>query len=103
MGIGKRNPNYYKDSGKTSRFFYCAKASKKERGEYNKHPTVKPLALMTYLVKLISPPKDGIILDPFMGSGTTLLACRKEGRKCIGIDNDIESCITAKRRIEESK
>ena len=52
-----------------SRFYYCAKASKKER-RGSKHPTIKPLALMRYLVRLITPP-GGIVLDPFAGSGTT--------------------------------
>lgn len=62
------------DSGSAARFFYCAKASKKERGEFNTHPTVKPIALMKYLVTMVTPP-GGTVLDPFMGSGTTGLAC----------------------------
>jgi len=49
--------------GGASRFFYCVKASRKERGEFNKHPTVKPIALMEYLIKLVTPP-EGIVLDP---------------------------------------
>ncbi len=68
----------------------------------NNHPTVKPLALMKYLVKLISPPKDAVIIDPFMGSGTTLLACKELGIKCIGIDTDEYNCeIAAKRCCQE--
>lgn len=62
------------DSGSAARFFYCAKATTEERGEGNNHPTVKPIALMEWLVKLVTP-KGGTVLDPFMGSGSTALAC----------------------------
>ena len=62
-----------------ARFFYCAKASKKEKGD-TKHPTVKPINLMRYLVKLITP-KGGIVLDPFAGTGTTGEACILESKK----------------------
>lgn len=91
------------DSGSAARFFYCAKASKSERGEDNKHPTVKPLALMKYLVKLIAPPKDAILLDPFMGSGSTLVACKELGIKCIGIDTDEYNCEIAAKRCQAAK
>jgi len=68
----------------------------------NTHPTVKPLALMEYLVKLVKMPEYNLIIDPFMGSGTTLLACIRLGIPCIGIDNDEKSCeITAKRCSQE--
>ncbi|MFN9291945.1 MAG: DNA methyltransferase, partial [Planctomyces sp.] len=59
--------------GEAARFFYCAKASKKDRGEGNNHPTVKPTDLMRYLCRLVTPP-NGIVLDPFMGSGSTAVA-----------------------------
>ena len=62
-----------------ARYFYCAKASKKEKGD-TKHPTVKPIALMRYLVKLVTP-KQGIVLDPFAGTGTTGEACILENKK----------------------
>ena len=62
-----------------ARYFYCAKASKKEKGD-TKHPTVKPVELMRYLVKLITP-KQGIVLDPFAGTGTTGEACILENKK----------------------
>jgi hypothetical protein len=58
------------DSGSAARFFYCAKATTDERGEGNNHPTVKPVALMRWLVRLVTP-KGGTVLDPFMGSGST--------------------------------
>jgi len=77
----------YGDSGSASRFFYCAKASKSERGEGNNHPTVKPLALMRYLCRLVTPP-DGVVLDPFCGSGSTLVGALQEGFRYIGIEKD---------------
>ena len=57
------------DSGGASRFFYTAKATKKEKGAFNDHPTVKPVALMDYLLTLLSTPTGGVVLDPFAGSG----------------------------------
>jgi len=89
----------YGDSGGASRFFYCAKASPKERGKYNKHPTVKPLELMRYLCRLTKTPTGGIVLDPFAGSGTTILAAILEGRKAIGIETSEEYCEIARKRL----
>jgi site-specific DNA-methyltransferase (adenine-specific) len=89
----------YGDSGFASRFFYCAKASKSERGEGNDHPTVKPLALIRYLCNLLKPPAAGIMLDPFMGSGSTLLECESLGIKAIGIDIGEHNCEIAVKRI----
>jgi site-specific DNA-methyltransferase (adenine-specific) len=88
------------DTGGASRFFYCAKASKKERGEGNTHPTIKPLKLMEYLCTLTKTPTGGVVLDPFMGSGTTGLACRNTKRKFIGIEIDKEYFKIAKRRLK---
>jgi hypothetical protein len=114
-----------------SRFFYCAKASKKERNmgledvepttvddgrnkpidnpflrgktlRQNSHPTVKPVKLMEYLITLITPP-NGIVLDPFLGSGTTALAALNLGRFFIGIELNEEYCEIARRRIEQHK
>ncbi len=90
---------WYNDTGGASRFYYCAKASKSERGKYNKHPAVKPLSLMEYLVKLTKTPTGGIVLDPFSGSGTTGLACKKQKRKCILIEKEIEYCKVASKRL----
>jgi len=89
--------------GSTARFFYCAKASKSERGAANNHPTVKPLALMEYLCKLVKMPEYNLIIDPFMGSGTTLLACARLGIPCIGIDSDEQSCEIATIRYLRSQ
>lgn len=114
------------DNGSAARFFYCAKASRSERdagladmsvhsagaitggrvdgsagrtsGGRNNHPTVKPIALMEYLCRLVSMPQYNLILDPFCGSGTTLLACGNLGLRSIGIDSDEQSCEIAANR-----
>ena len=65
----------------------------------NHHPTVKPIKLMEYLITLITPP-NGIVLDPFMGSGTTAVACIKTNRKYIGFEMSKEYCKIAEKRIE---
>jgi len=117
-----------KSSGGASRFFYVAKASKSERNKglenfekkvysdrnpelasanmpqnrsgnakANHHPTVKPVKLMEYLVRLVTP-KGGVVLDPFMGSGTTGIACRNLGFDFIGIEKEKEYFEIAKAR-----
>jgi len=90
--------NQYGDNGNASRFFYCAKPSKKERGKNNTHPTVKPIALMKYLVTLVTPP-NGIVYDPFMGSGSTLIACKLLDFDYIGSELDKSSCDIANERL----
>lgn len=82
-----QSPAYGPNAGTAARFFYCAKASRRERGEGNTHPTVKPLALSRWLARLVCPP-GGTVLDPFAGSGTTGVACLLEGRHFIGIEQD---------------
>ncbi|WP_353269099.1 site-specific DNA-methyltransferase [Gemmatimonas sp.] len=86
------------DSGSAARFFYCAKASKADRDADNIHPTVKPTALMRYLCRLVTPP-NGIVLDPFMGSGSTGKAAMLEGFRFIGIERDADYLEIAKARI----
>lgn len=81
-----------------ARFFYAAKASRKDRGEGNSHPTVKPTDLMRYLCRLVTPP-GGVILDPFMGSGSTGKAAVAEGFKFIGIEMVEEYFAIAHERI----
>ena len=118
----------------SSRFFYCAKASKAERNmglddfdkksnafmatkngtsgkaskgmerfktqpKANYHPTVKPIKLMEYLVRLVTP-KEGIVLEPFAGSGTTLIACKQQGFNYIGIEKEQEYCDIAEARLK---
>lgn len=95
-----------KDCGGASRFFYCAKTSKRERNAglegmpytQNFHPTVKPMKLMEYLIKLITPP-GGIVLDPFMGSGSTGVAAKRLGFEFIGIEMNDEYVEIAEKRI----
>ena len=89
-------------SGGASRFFYCPKAKKSEKGDGNTHPTVKPIALMRYLVRMVTPP-DGVVLDPFCGSGSTLIAATEEGFGFIGIDISDEYCDIARKRLEGGK
>ena len=85
-----------------SRFFYCAKASGSERGDYNNHPTVKPLSLIKHLVSLVTP-VGGISLDPFMGSGTHAIACMELGVNFIGMEKEKNYYEISIRRIEEYK
>ncbi len=93
------------DTGGASRFFYCAKASTHERNEGqskpNRHPTVKPLDLITYLLKLVTMPEGTRILDPFMGSGTTLKAAKELGIRAVGIDMEEEYCASSAERLSQ--
>jgi len=120
----------YSDTGSAARFFYCAKASKADRDEglegfelkrggsetfdsrtrdgvgaerqptrANVHPTVKPTALMRYLCRLVTPP-GGLVLDPFMGSGSTGKAAVLEGFEFIGIERDADYLEIATSRIQ---
>jgi len=107
FGNGKALPTKQNggEGGSAARFFYCAKASKKDRneglpeGQTSSHPTVKPTKLMQYLVRLVTPPQ-GTVLDPFMGSGSTGKACKLEGFDFIGIELDEEYCKIAEARID---
>ena len=95
----QENINEFKpNEGGASRFFYCAKASKREKGECNTHPTVKATKLMSYLITMITP-TNGIVLDPFMGSGSTGVAAIKLGLHFIGIEYDREYFDIANKRI----
>lgn len=80
-----------------NRLMYCAKASKSDRGPGNTHPTVKPLALMQYLVRLVTPP-GGHLLDPFAGSGSTIVAALREGMRATGIELSPEYAEIAENR-----
>ena len=112
---GDGGPEIVGSTGSAARFFkqcafaederrliYCAKASSAERGAYNDHPTVKPIALMAYLCELTKTPTGGTVLDPFMGSGSTGVAAVTMGRPFIGIEQDEHSFDIAKRRISEA-
>ena len=96
----------HNDSGGASRFFYVAKANKRDRNEglerMNTHPTVKPTALMTYLVKLVTPP-NGTVLDPFTGSGSTGKAAILNGFDFIGIEMTEDYLPIIQGRLEHAK
>lgn len=125
----KKDYNHLNDSGGASRFFYCAKASAKERNagmeeklcgmmeddnypiktgsgnlretkRQNYHPTVKPLSLMRYIITLLAPPGTPTFLDPFAGSGSTLCAAKQLGINAIGIEIDKDYCEIAEKRIQ---
>jgi site-specific DNA-methyltransferase (adenine-specific) len=88
LNSGGNKSAMYSDKGGASRFFYVARASKADRNEgvaINNHPTVKPTALMEYLIKLVTP-AGGTVLDPFTGSGSTGKAALLNGFKFIGIE-----------------
>jgi DNA modification methylase len=94
------SPNGQESSkGGASRFFYCAKASSSER-DGSTHPTMKPLKLLEYLLKLITPPQNALILDPFLGSGSTCVAAKNLGYESVGIEISEEYCDIAKARIK---
>ena len=106
---GPQGPLYF-DSGGASRFFYCPKASRREREAgcedlqspatppRNHHPTVKPVALMRWLVRLVTPP-GGVVLDPFAGSGTTCIAAGLEGFGFLACEREAEYVEIAEARI----
>jgi site-specific DNA-methyltransferase (adenine-specific) len=99
-GLTQKTGYFLSSEGSAARFFYCAKASKSERGEGNTHPTVKPLALMKYLITLGLPP-GGTVFDPFCGSGTTALACKELGRNYICIEKELEYYQIACNRLDQ--
>lgn len=89
------------NGGSAARFFYCAKAGKADRDDgevVNHHPTVKPTDLMRYLVRLVTP-VGGVVLDPFMGSGSTGRGALLEGCRFIGIDLSDDYATIARERI----
>ena len=99
---GDGGPAITASTGGASSFFYTAKSSSAERSagldDRCSHPTVKPISLMRYLVRLVTPP-DGTVLDPFTGSGTTGIAAHLEGFDFIGIEREAEYAEIAEARI----
>jgi len=90
------------DTGGASRFFYVPKVSKKERNmgiDKNNHPTIKPINLLTYLVRLITP-QNGVVMDCYMGSGSVGIASLLEGFQFIGMEMDEEYFNIAEARID---
>ncbi len=94
----------YDDVGGASRFFYVAKADASERVRVAgvAHPTVKPLELMRWLVRLVTPP-GGTVLEPFAGSGTTVEACILEGFHCIAIEREADYLPLIQQRIHRRR
>jgi|TARA_R110000824_G_C15170184_1_gene672832 DNA modification methylase len=87
-------------SSEHQKYFYAPRVTRKERGEYNNHPTPKPISLMSYLVKVYCP-ENGIVLDPFLGSGSTAIGAIKENRKFVGIELEKDYVdVSGKRLIE---
>ena len=100
-GDGVAAIDNYGDTGSAARFFYTAKASRDDRSDGNTHPTVKPTDLMRYLCRLVTPP-GGVVLDPFMGSGSTGKAAMLEGFEFIGIEREVQYHAIAERRIRSA-
>lgn len=88
------------DEPEYQKYFYAPRATRKERGEYNDHPTPKPINLMRYLCRIFTP-NDGLIIDPFMGSGSTGIGALQENKRFIGIDMTQHYCDIAERRIKD--
>lgn len=131
LGVTGQTETGFGDTGGASRFFYVAKASKSERNRglegmperegpgskrstpaegrasalgaprANHHPTVKPIKLMSYLIRLITPP-GGLVLDPFAGSGSTGVAALKDGFRFIGIEREAEYAEIAQKRLDNA-
>lgn len=101
FGAGKVTGAHYSDEGGASRFFYSAKAPKSERPNVDgvQHPTVKPLAIMRWLIRLVTPP-GGVVLDPFAGSGTTIEAALIEGFNPVGIEMEPDYLPLIQHRID---
>lgn len=103
--LGVRDPsNSYTDHGGASRFFYVAKADASERVRVDgiAHPTVKPLSIMRWLVRLVTP-EGGTVLEPFAGSGTTVEACILEGFRCIAIEREADYLPLIQQRIHRRR
>jgi site-specific DNA-methyltransferase (adenine-specific) len=100
-GMGGRAAAFHGDSGSAARFFYCAKADAADR-LFSKHPTVKPVALMRWLLRLVTPP-GGVALDPFAGSGTTGAAAIAEGFDAILIEREADFVADIRRRIAHAE
>ena len=97
---GIRETHDFRDTGSAVRFFYTAKVAPSER-DGSTHPTMKPVSLMRWLVRLVTPP-GGLVCDPFLGSGTTALACLAEGMRCLGIEREAEYIAIARKRLLEA-
>lgn len=89
---------YFKIFSPEKPFVYCTKPTSQEKGQFNSHPTVKPIKLMKYLLKMITPP-NGVVLDPFMGSGTTGVSALFENFRFVGIEKNDEYFQICQKRL----
>lgn len=97
---GRYPSNIIGDVGESEqKYFYAPRATRKEKGDFNNHPTVKPVSLMEYLIRIYSP-EGSTVLDPFIGSGSTAVAANNVNRKCIGIDLSQDYVDITNRRIQ---
>lgn len=85
------------------RYFLIPKPSQEEKGKFNGHQTVKPVSLCEYIIKLATYSKNAVVLDPFIGSGTTAIAAQNLGKNFIGIDINSEYVKIARQRITQSQ
>jgi site-specific DNA-methyltransferase (adenine-specific) len=92
----------YDAGGSAARFFYTAKASRRDRGKFNNHATVKPFKLIRYLTRLISK-RGALVLDPFAGSCTTAVVCEHLRRRWICIELEEAHCEIGVKRIEAER
>jgi hypothetical protein len=107
-GASRFFPTFPGDADDVTRFFYSSKAPTSERRVYRdadepapvRHPTVKNLALTRWLVRLVCPP-NGVVLDCFAGSGTTLVAARLEGFRAVGVEQDAAYVDVIRRRLAQ--
>lgn len=97
-GTPEREDAFEGSTGSAARFFYTPKSDKADRC-FSKHPTVKPVDLMAYLIKLVTPP-GGLVLDPFAGSGSTGMAAMREGFNAILIEREAEYVADIQRRLD---
>jgi site-specific DNA-methyltransferase (adenine-specific) len=86
------------DEPSHQKYFYAPRVTRKERGEYNNHPTPKPVDLMRWLISVYAPLPNSVILDPFNGSGSTGLAALDLGHTYIGMDLSQEYCDISEKR-----
>ena len=100
-GIGLMNTEVSWDGSFPGNIIPCSKPTKNEKGDYNNHVSVKPVKLCEHLIKLFTQP-NATVLDPFLGSGTTLVACENTDRNCIGFELSSEYFAIIQQRLADT-
>ena len=100
-GIGLMNTEVSWDGSFPANIIPCSKPTKNEKGDYNNHVSVKPVKLCEHLIKLFTQP-NATVLDPFLGSGTTLVACENTDRNCIGFELSSEYFAIIQQRLADT-